>query len=153
MAAILVAGDTVVVELDGHLAAAGRYVSSDASEIVLRVGGAEQRVGRREVARVTKLSRPYRRGVLIGGLIGAGIAAALFASGDDLNAAGRAMWVSIGAASGAAVGLSADRTGSARLCSRGDVLPVRAQTACSSAALPNTCPTLQLQFAISWRTR
>jgi hypothetical protein len=109
MAAILVAGDTVVVELDGHLAAAGRYVSSDASEIVLRVGGAEQRVGRREVARVTKLSRPYRRGVLIGGLIGAGIAAALFASGDDLNAAGRAMWVSIGAASGAAVGLSADR--------------------------------------------
>ena len=109
MAPMLVPGDTVVVELDGHPAAAGRYVSSDASQIVVWVGGSEQRVGRREVARVTKLSRPYRRGTLIGALVGAGIAGGVFASGEDLNGAGRAMWVSIGAASGAAIGLRADR--------------------------------------------
>jgi hypothetical protein len=109
MASMLVPGDTVVVELDGHLAAAGRYVSSDASQIVVWVGGSEQRVDRREVARVTRLSRPYRRGTLIGALVGAGIAGAVFASGKDLNGAGRAMWVSIGAASGAAIGLRADR--------------------------------------------
>jgi hypothetical protein len=109
MAAMLVAGDTVIIELDGQPAAAGRYVSSDASQIVVWVGGSEQRVGRSQVARVTKLSRPYRRGALFGALIGAGISGALFATGDDLNAAGRAMWVSIGAAGGAAVGLRADR--------------------------------------------
>jgi len=109
MATRLVPGDTVVVELDGHLAAAGRYVSSDTIQIVLWVGGSEQRLRRPEVARVIKLSRPYRRGALIGTLLGAGIAGAVFASGEDLNAAGRAMWVSIGMASGAAVGLRADR--------------------------------------------
>lgn len=106
---MLVAGDTVVVELDGHLAAAGRYLSSDTSEIVLWAGGSEQRMRRLDVARVIKLSRPYRRGALVGALVGAGIAGALFASGEDLNAAGRVMWISIGAASGAAVGLRADR--------------------------------------------
>jgi hypothetical protein len=109
MTAMLVPGETVVVELDGHPAAAGRYVSSDTSQIVLRVGGSEQRLRKPEVARVIKLSRPYRRGALIGALLGAGIAGAVFASGEDLTAAGRAMWVSIGAASGAAVGLRADR--------------------------------------------
>ena len=90
MAASLVPGDTVVVELDGRLAATGRYVSSDMGQIVLWVGGAEQRLRRAEVARVIKQSRPYRRGALIGALLGAGIAGAVFASGEDLNAAGRA---------------------------------------------------------------
>ena len=105
----LVAGDNVVVEIAGHSAAAGRYVSCDTSEIVLWAGGSEQRVRRLDVARVIKLSRPYRRGALVGALVGAGIAGALFASGEDLNAAARIMWISIGAAGGAAVGLRADR--------------------------------------------
>ena len=109
MASQLVAGDIVVVELDGKRTTAGRYVSSDTSEIVLWTGGAEQRVRRQECARVIKLSRPYRRGALVGALLGAGIAGALFASGEDLTAGGRIMWISIGAASGAAVGMRADR--------------------------------------------
>ena len=42
MAATLVSGDTVVIELDGQRTTAGRYVSSDTSEIVLWTRGAEQ---------------------------------------------------------------------------------------------------------------
>ena len=109
MASTLAAGDTLLVERDGHPALTGHYVSADSNQIILWVDASERAVRRDEVARVIKLSRPHRHGVLVGALVGAGIAGALFATGEDLDAGGRALWVSIGAAGGATVGLRADR--------------------------------------------
>ena len=109
IASTLVAGDTLIVERDRHPALIGRYVSADINRLTLWVDASEHAVNRDEVARVIKLSRPHRHGVLVGALVGAGIAGAIFATGEDLTAAGRAMWVAIGAASGAAIGLRADR--------------------------------------------
>ena len=109
MAATLVAGDMLIVELDGRPRVNGRFVSADIDDIIVWMDASEHSVRRDQVARVIKLSRPHRHGVLVGALLGAAIAGAFLATSEDLNAAGRALWVAIGGAGGAAVGLRADR--------------------------------------------
>ena len=108
LATTLVRSDTVVVEVEGGSSTRGSYVSSTDTEIIIWIDGRELVLHRPQVVRVIKLKQANRHGTLVGAVIGGALAAALLASGDDLNPGGRLMFTSIGAATGAALGWRAD---------------------------------------------
>ena len=104
-------GLTVAIDVSDGSRVAGTLLGVEAQSLVLRVREEDRRIERGRIRRITAKRRDSRKnGILIGAVIGAGMAAgsSCSAGGEKCGKAGRAAFIAFGAALWGAIGAAID---------------------------------------------
>lgn len=105
MERLLRPGDQLIVESLTGSTAAGALVGVDVGRIAIWSHGHTREFARNDVSRVTRLRRTNGRAPLIGALVGGAIGAGLAASYQDFDPGGRLLITAIGAGAGGGLGV------------------------------------------------
>lgn len=105
MERLLLPGDQLIVESLAGSAAHGTLVTVDAWRIAIWSDGHTREFARNDVSRVTRLRRTNGRAPLIGALVGGAIGAGLAASYQDFDPGGRLLITAVGAGAGGGLGV------------------------------------------------